>query len=59
MEWFSSNWVWVVFVVGMLGMHLFGHGHGGHGDSGGKDRRDGCGAGRGSKDADRKSSAGH
>ena len=32
MEWISQNWVWVLFVVGMIAMHLFGHGgHGGHG----------------------------
>ncbi len=31
MEWLASNWIWVALVVGMLGMHLFGHGgHGGH-----------------------------
>ena len=32
MEWFSQNWVWVLFAVGMIAMHMFGHGgHGGHG----------------------------
>ncbi len=32
MEWFSQNWVWVLFAVGMIAMHLFGHGgHRGHG----------------------------
>jgi hypothetical protein len=32
MEWISQNWVWVLFAVGMIAMHLFGHGgHGGHG----------------------------
>ena len=35
MEWFSQNWVWVLFAAGMIAMHLFGHGghgkHGGHG----------------------------
>ncbi len=32
MEWFSQNWVWVLFFVGMIAMHMFGHGgHGGHG----------------------------
>ena len=31
MEWFSQNWVWVLFFAGMIAMHLFGHGgHGGH-----------------------------
>ena len=30
MEWFSQNWVWVLFAVGMVAMHMFGHGgHGG------------------------------
>ena len=38
MEWFSQNWVWVLFAAGMIAMHLFGHGgHGGHGG--------GCGGG--------------
>ena len=39
MEWFSENWVWVLFVAGMIAMHMFGHGgHGGHGGgSGGGD----------------------
>ena len=32
MEWFSQNWVWVLFFGGMIAMHMFGHGgHGGHG----------------------------
>ena len=32
MEWFSQNWVWLLFAAGMIAMHLFGHGgHGGHG----------------------------
>ena len=32
MEWFSQNWVWVLFFAGMVAMHMFGHGgHGGHG----------------------------
>ena len=30
MEWISQNWVWVLFAVGMIAMHMFGHGgHGG------------------------------
>ena len=30
MEWFSQNWVWVLFFAGFIGMHMFGHGgHGG------------------------------
>lgn len=38
MEWFSENWVWLLFFAGMIAMHLFGHGgHGGHGG--------GCGGG--------------
>ena len=31
MNWLSSNWVWIVLVVGFLALHLFGHGHGRHG----------------------------
>ena len=34
MEWFSQNWIWVLFFVGMIAMHMFGHGgHGGHGSN--------------------------
>jgi hypothetical protein len=41
MEWFSQNWVWVLFFAGMIAMHMFGHGgHGGHGGHSG-----GCGGG--------------
>ena len=41
MEWFSQNWVWVLFFAGFIAMHMFGHGgHGGHGGPGG-----GCGGG--------------
>lgn len=36
MDWLSGNWVWVVLIVGMLAMHMFGHGgKGGHGCCGG------------------------
>lgn len=37
MEWILQNWVWVLFAVGMIAMHLFGHG--GHGGHGGNDDR--------------------
>ena len=33
MEWFSQNWVWALFFVAFIAMHLFGHGgHGGASD---------------------------
>lgn len=33
MAWISQNWVWVLFFVAFIAMHVFGHGcHGGHGD---------------------------
>ena len=32
MEWFSQNWVWVLFFAGMIAMHMFGHGGGSGGD---------------------------
>ena len=36
MEWFAQNWVWLLFAVGMIAMHMFGHGgHGGHGSASG------------------------
>ena len=25
MDWLGNNWIWIVFVVGMIAMHLFGH----------------------------------
>ena len=31
MEWLVQNWVWVLFFIAFVAMHLFGHGgHGGH-----------------------------
>ena len=43
MEWFSQNWVWVLFFAAFIAMHMFGHGgHGGHGrgsDSADKDSK--------------------
>ena len=36
MQWFAQNWVWVLFFVGFIAMHMFGHGgHGSHGGHGG------------------------
>ena len=36
MEWFSQNWIWILFGVAMIAMHMFGHGgHGSHGGHGG------------------------
>jgi hypothetical protein len=32
MDWLSQNWIWVIFGVAFVAMHMFGHGgHGGHG----------------------------
>ncbi|MER1941202.1 MULTISPECIES: DUF2933 domain-containing protein [unclassified Castellaniella] len=32
MAWLTENWIWVLFGVAFIAMHLFGHGcHGGHG----------------------------
>lgn len=33
MQWISENWVTILLIGGMLAMHLFGHGRGGHGKS--------------------------
>ncbi len=53
MEWFAQNWVWVLFFVAFLAMHLFGHGgHGGHGGQG-------CGGRRRDRETDEAKSAGH
>lgn len=35
MDWLAQNWIWVVFFILFIGMHLFGHG--GHGGCGGGD----------------------
>jgi hypothetical protein len=41
MEWLSENWVFLLVVVGMVLMHLFGHsGHGGHAGHGRRDEDD-------------------
>jgi len=38
MAWLTENWIWVVFGVAFIAMHLFGHGgHGGHGGHRGHD----------------------
>lgn len=35
MQWLLDNWIWILFGVGFVAMHMFGHGghgaHGGHG----------------------------
>jgi len=31
MQWLIDNWILVLLIGGMGAMHLFGHGHGGHG----------------------------
>ena len=32
MTWLAQNWIWVLFGIAFVAMHLFGHGgHGGHG----------------------------
>jgi len=38
MTWLTENWIWLLFGVAFIAMHLFGHG--GHGGRGG-----GCGHG--------------
>ncbi|MGV8893193.1 MAG: hypothetical protein ACOH2K_09700 [Burkholderiaceae bacterium] len=37
MTWLAENWIWVLFGVAFVAMHLFGHGGhgGGHGSCGG------------------------
>ena len=52
-QFLSQNWIGIVFVVGMLGMHLGGHRHsaGGHGTSGDGGAMSGCG-GHGGADTD-------
>ena len=39
MDWIGNNWIWLVFLVGMIAMHLFGHRGHRHG-SGRGDRSD-------------------
>lgn len=26
MDWLLSNWIWIVFGIAMIAMHMFGHG---------------------------------
>lgn len=37
MTWLAQNWIWVLFGIAFVAMHLFGHGghsgHGGHGSN--------------------------
>ena len=36
MAWLAQNWIWILFGIAFVAMHLFGHGsHGGHGGHGG------------------------
>ena len=36
MDWLAQNWIWVLFSIAFVAMHLFGHGgHGGHRGHGG------------------------
>jgi len=31
MQWVIDNWIWIALGVGMIALHMFGHGgHGGH-----------------------------
>ena len=31
MDWLAQNWIWIIFGIAFVAMHLFGHGgHGGH-----------------------------
>jgi len=47
MDWLSSNWVWILVVAFLVGMHLFGHGaHGGGHSHAGRGSGGGCGGGR-------------
>lgn len=38
MQWLAENWLTLLLVAGMLALHMFGHGHGGHGKHGGRKR---------------------
>ena len=43
MTWLAQNWIWIIFGVAFVAMHMFGHGgrggHGGHGSES-RGRRD-------------------
>lgn len=50
MAWLTENWIWVLFGVAFVAMHLFGHGgHGGHGGQGGGHRGHGNQGGDGGR----------
>lgn len=42
MTWLAENWIWVLFGLAFIAMHLFGHGchgrHGGHRSGGDADK---------------------
>ena len=32
MKWLAENWLWIIFAIAFVAMHMFGHGgHSGHG----------------------------
>ncbi|MGB5926776.1 MAG: DUF2933 domain-containing protein [Cyclobacteriaceae bacterium] len=38
MKWLVENWLWIVFAIAFIAMHMFGHGgHGGHSGHGGQE----------------------
>ncbi len=43
MQWVIDNWIWIVFGLAFIGMHMFGHGHGSHAKAAGKDEPAGHG----------------
>jgi hypothetical protein len=50
MAWLTENWIWVLFGLAFVAMHLFGHGgHGGHGSRGGHGGHGGGGCGHGDR----------
>lgn len=51
MDWLAQNWIFVVFFILFIGMHLFGHGgHGMHGGCGGGDDQQPAGGEQPGKD---------
>ncbi len=53
MTWLAENWIWVLFAIAFMSMHLFGHGygHGGHGGGSNHWGHGGCGGHDRSPDA--------
>ena len=60
MQWLLQNWVWVLFSVAFIGMHLFCHtSHSGHGGSSDADKGSAAASNKDSQRSSRQSGHHH